>query len=61
MQDLRGWVASDVVGAGRGEGRACREVFPDVAGPVAAERGVEDDLVGYEVTWDVAGSLSKSF
>lgn len=60
MKDLRRRVAGDVVGAGWGEGGALRVVLPYVACPIAAEGGVEDDLVGYKVARDVAGSWYKS-
>lgn len=47
-------VGGDVVGARRREGRALGVLRPHLAGPVAAQRGVEDEVLLLEVRGDVA-------
>lgn len=51
-------VVADVVLAGTGEGGAGGVLAPDGAGPVAAEGGVEDDVVVLEMLVDVTAALA---
>lgn len=54
----RGVVLDEVL-AGGGLGSAGGVVGPDVSGPVAAEGGVEDDLVVHEEVVDVAAAAAE--